>query len=526
MTDIPFARMANRALDWARTPEIEPMKFRPIAGLFAAIFAVCLLTNSSYAQIYHPPTSSQDNAVNRALESVNPALIEADLRFMADDEMQGRDTTSREQRIAARYIRARLERIGFQPGAGDGFLYQYPLEGRQLDRSSLAATLTMNGEARSMSYGSDYVVAGQWAVADLESAGDIVYCGAGSKEDFDPEVMKGRWALCHYSGQPIWRIFSPALQAGAVGLIMITDPEAEVGSVVAHFKATNSKAFDVKVSWPSGGNARRGRPPFPILAFSDELSSALLKDKPEVGAVLDSSFTEKRAMLADPIAAENVCGLWPGSDPVLKNEVIIVSAHYDHVGASGGLIFNGADDNGSGTCGMLALAEALVEYGPMKRSVMLIWVSGEEKGLWGSRAWSQKPSLADGMKAVANINIDMIGRNDPKVLYVTPSPNHKSYNGLTKLMETFGTEEGFGDFPEGQEQGFEGLGSADDYYRRSDHAEFAKLGIPVCFLFAGVHDDYHKHTDTIEKIDYDKIHRVVRVVIKALNALQADELNL
>jgi hypothetical protein len=502
------------------------MKSRLVAGLFAAIFAASLLTSPGFAQIYHPPESSKDDAVNRALESVNPAWIEADLRFIADDEMQGRDTVSQEQRIAARYIRARLERIGFQPGAGEKYLYQYPLEGRQLDRSSLAATLTMNDEAQPMSYGSDYVIAGRWAVADLESSGDIVYCGAGTKEDFDPEVMKGRWALCHYSGQSIWRIFSPARQAGAIGLIVITDPESEVGSVVPHFKVANSKAFDSSVSWPSDGNTRRQRPSFPILAFSDTIADTLLKDKPEVGTVLNSSFIEKRGMSGGPIVAENVCGLWPGSDPVLKNEVIIVSAHYDHIGASGGQIFNGADDNGSGTSGMLALAEALVQYGPMKRSVLLIWVSGEEKGLWGSRAWSQNPSLADGMKAVANINIDMIGRNDPKVLYVTPSPNHKDFNGLTKLMETFGAEEGFGAFPEGKKQGFEGLGSADDYYRRSDHAEFAKLGIPVCFLFAGVHDDYHKHTDTIEKIDYDKIHRVVRVVIKALNALQADELNL
>lgn len=503
------------------------MNFRPLACVFATTLTTSVLVAPSHAQaVYQPPASTADKAMNRALESVNPSNIEADLRFIADDEMQGRDTISQEQRIAARYIRARLERIGFTPGAGDSFLYQYPLEGRQLDRSSLAATLTRGGKAHAMSYGSDYVIAGRWAVADLETSGEIVYCGAGTKEDFDPEVMKGRWALCHYSGQSIWRIFSPARQAGAVGLIVITDPESEIGSVIPHFEVANSGAFAPSVSWPSDGSNRRQRPSFPILAFSDEFSASLLKDKPEVGTVLDSSFIEKRGKSGGTIQAENVCGLWPGSDPQLKNEVIIVSAHYDHIGARGGQIFNGADDNGSGTCGMLALAEALVEYGPMQRSVLLIWVSGEEKGLWGSRAWSQNPSLADGMKAVANINIDMIGRNDPKVLYVTPSPEHKDFNGLTRLMEKFGAEEGFGDFPEGQKQGFEGLGSADDYYRRSDHAEFAKLGIPVCFLFAGVHDDYHQHTDTIEKIDYDKIHRVVRVVIKALNSLQAKELEL
>jgi len=503
------------------------MNTRPFTALLAGILVVALGANSSFAQTVEPPaTQSTELALQRALDSVNAASIKADLRFIADDEMRGRDTTSQEQRIAARYIRARLERIGFQPGAGEKFLYSYPLEGRQLQRSSLDATLTLNGESQALNYGSDYVLAGRWAVADLESSGDIVYCGDGNKEDFDPAVVKGRWALCNYSGQSIWRIFSPARQAGAIGLLLVSATGAEMGSVVPHFSENNSSAFELNVSWPADPNNRRKRSPFPILAFSDAIGASLLIDQPKVGALLNSSFKEKRGMTTSAVAAENVCGLWPGSDPVLKNEVVVVSAHYDHVGASGGLIYNGADDNGSGTSGLLALAEALVEYGPMKRSVLLIWVSGEEKGLWGSRAWALNPSLAKDMKAVANINIDMIGRNAPNVLYVTPSPEHKDYNGLTKFMESFGVEEGFGAFPEAQKQGFDGLGSADEYYQRSDHAEFAKLGIPVCFLFAGVHEDYHQATDTVEKIDFDKIHRVVRMVVKTLDALQGESMGL
>jgi len=162
----------------------------------------------------------------------------------------------------------------------------------------------------------------------------------------------------------------------------------------------------------------------------------------------------------------------------------------------------------------------------MRRSVMLVWVSGEEKGLWGSKAWAENPSLPEGTHAVADLNMDMIGRNAPNVLYVTPSSKHKGYNGLTRLAERFGVEEGFGHFPEGIEQGFDGLGSADVYYQRSDHAEFAKLGIPVCFLFAGEHADYHQPGDTPDKIDYDKIHRVVRVIVRLLDALQADDMGL
>ena len=503
------------------------MKFTVFTGLSAGIFALSLCASPAVAQSAVAPAAARTNAaVERALVNVDAGHIEADLRFIADDLMRGRDTTSTQQQIAARFIRARLQRIGFEPGAANGYLFEYPLNGKSLLRESLAADLTIGEQTQTLTYGKDYVIAGRWAVADLESDSKIVYCGAGTKEDFKSETLEGNWALCTYSGQNLWRIFSPARQAGAIGLLLITDPEAEVGSVVPHFKVSNSGAFEQRVSWPAEGNQRQQRPAFPILALSDEWKASLLADSPAVGSVLNSSLRDERKMIESDVVAENVCGLWPGSDPKLRNEVIIVSAHYDHIGVSGDNIYNGADDNGSGTCGMMALAEALVEYGPMKRSIMLIWVSGEEKGLWGSRAWAQNPSLAGDMKAVANINIDMIGRNAPKVLYVTPSSKHNAYNGLTQLMETFGAEEGFGDFAEGKKQGLNGLGSADDYYFRSDHAEFAKLGIPVCFLFAGVHEDYHRHTDTVDKIDFDKITRVVRMVIKGLDAMQGETLDL
>jgi Zn-dependent M28 family amino/carboxypeptidase len=227
---------------------------------------------------------------------------------------------------------------------------------------------------------------------------------------------------------------------------------------------------------------------------------------------------ETRKMVGEGglIDVENVCGFFPGSDSKLAKDVILVTAHYDHLGTQNGVIYNGADDNGSGTCGLMAIAEALSSHGPLRRSVMLIWVSGEEKGLWGSKAWSEKPWLPEDCHAIADINIDMIGRNAADKLLITPTKKRdKDYNGLVKLAEEFAPLEGF---PE--------LGSADDYYTRSDHYNFAKLGIPVAFLFSDVHEDYHKPTDKPEKIDTDKIRRVVRLVLRMLDGLQSDRLNL
>ncbi len=141
-------------------------------------------------------------------------------------------------------------------------------------------------------------------------------------------------------------------------------------------------------------------------------------------------------------------------------------------------------------------------------------MSGEEKGLWGSGAWTKDPWLPDGRRPVANINIDMIGRTEPAELYITPSDGHERYNAIARAAYELSALEGF---PR--------LESQDEYWARSDHANFAKnLAIPVTFLCAGEHEDYHKPTDTADKIDYDKVRRVTRLVVRMLDRLQTGHL--
>jgi Zn-dependent M28 family amino/carboxypeptidase len=259
---------------------------------------------------------------------------------------------------------------------------------------------------------------------------------------------------------------------------------------------------------------------FPTVYVTAQAAAGLVPADAKPGARLDVVVTDARRRVGGEegrIPVENVAGFWPGSDPELADEVIILSAHYDHVGtSSSGEIYNGADDNGSGTCGLLAVAEALREYGPMRRSVLLLWVSGEEKGLWGSYAWTTDPWLPEGCRPVCDINIDMIGRNDPDQILLTPTEEHEAFNGLARLVMKLAPEEGFTQ-----------LGSADQYWRRSDHMNFNDhLGVPVAFLFTDVHEDYHRPSDTPDKVDYDKMRRVVRLVVRVLDGLQADELDL
>ena len=466
-----------------------------------------------------PSTSGNLEA---ALETVSPDEIKADLFFFASDEMRGRDTPSLELKVAARFVRARLERLGFQPGAGGGFFHEYPLHSRRIDVERSFLSFEGPGGTARLVFGRDYLLGSSRDVAELTVQGEVVFAGEGEKEDFEAAKVSGRWTLCAESDLSDRRRVRNAESAGALGLIVVPDPKKSDDPFPAQKKNPTQLALEGIVSFEPSPSRKDDEPVFPQVFLTRDALGRLEAVRGSSLASLSAGQTlavqareERRG--GGPLLVENVCGLWPGSDPVLANELIVVSAHYDHVGVDeDGDIYRGADDNGSGSMGLLAVAEALTEYGPMRRSVMLLWLSGEEKGLWGSAAWTRAPPLPAGMKPVCNLNIDMIGRNAPDKLLITPSREKKEFNGLTRLAESLAPLEGF---PK--------LGSCDEYWERSDHVNFSKnLQIPVAFLFSDVHADYHRPTDTPDKIDYDKIARVSRLVVRLLDGLQSDELAL
>ena len=212
------------------------------------------------------------------------------------------------------------------------------------------------------------------------------------------------------------------------------------------------------------------------------------------------------------IKGENVLGYIEGTD--LKDELIIITAHYDHLGKHDSLIFNGADDDGSGTVAALEIAEAFMlakkaGNGP-RRSVLIMPVSGEEKGLLGSKYYTDHP-IYPLEKTVANLNIDMIGRLDDW----HDTANYIYLIGADRLSQELH------DISEQVNEKHIGLNldykfnEEDDpnrYYYRSDHYNFAKNNIPVIFYFNGVHEDYHKVTDTVEKIDFEKTKTITRLI--------------
>jgi Zn-dependent M28 family amino/carboxypeptidase len=215
----------------------------------------------------------------------------------------------------------------------------------------------------------------------------------------------------------------------------------------------------------------------------------------------------------EELTAENVLGVVEGSD--LKDEYIVITAHYDHLGKKGNEIFYGADDDGSGTAAIMELgrifAKAKADGNGPRRSILFMAVSGEEKGLLGSEYYTSNPIIPLS-KTVADLNIDMIGRLDkkhernPNYIYVIGSDklstqlhkiSEKANSTYTKLELDYT---------------FNQPNDPNRFYYRSDHYNFAKNNIPVIFYFNGVHEDYHKSTDTFDKIDFKKMAHISKLV--------------
>jgi Peptidase family M28 len=255
----------------------------------------------------------------------------------------------------------------------------------------------------------------------------------------------------------------------------------------------------------------------------------------------DKKFNLHIQVHAEPSHAENVIGILEGGDPVLKNEYVVISAHLDHIGLSapqpdGHNVNNGADDDGSGSTGLLAIAKAYAEGAAKgmrpKRSIIFLWNAGEEKGLWGSQYFNEFPFL-DLSKVVADLNMDMIGRTktpgytdsdathmlvDPgEVLVVGP---RVSSDDMQKTIETVNgnyQKMKLNDFydttaPDDKHDNLGPAGRGQRIFYRSDHYNFAKMGIPIAFFTVGLHPDYHRPTDTPEKIDYKEIQVVSKTV--------------
>ena len=239
---------------------------------------------------------------------------------------------------------------------------------------------------------------------------------------------------------------------------------------------------------------------------SEAMGAVLLKTNS-----LEIDYNQKNAV----VTSENVAAMIKGSEK--PDEYIILSAHLDHVGMHDGEVFNGADDDGSGTVAILEIAEALKSaqengQGP-KRSVIFLHVTGEEKGLLGSQYYTDYDPIVPLAQTVANLNIDMIGRTDPKRTegkrnYIYLIGSDKLSTELHNLSEDMNSKYTNIEL----DYTYNDENDPNRFYYRSDHYNFAKNNIPIIFYFNGTHADYHKATDTPDKIEYDLLENRTRLV--------------
>lgn len=537
---MPITRVATAAL----TPAIATLPSDPAPlNLVPTVTDEYILREGPVVEPkFHVP--GQWSIVNRFLAPANANLeaaldlitvekIQTHVNFLADDKLKGRDTPSEGLNTALDYVTEQLKKNGFSPSGVNG-TYRYPwtgwgwgvfeteesnstsLRGPAPHSSCTHLTLKDASGTHTFKYGQDYFYSSLQNTTDLdvEMTGNVVIAGDGAKEDFDKADVAGKWVLVFDSPN-----VSPAerrelaLASGAKGLIIVPNLDVSYPYLDVRREHQAALARESKLAYPkdaaldeititSAGAERL------ITLIMSNLKPGVEKISPVGPTAI--SLTDKRVLKTPfgQIKADNVVGFLEGSDPKLNKEVILITAHLDHVGMQGGQIHNGADDNASGSSALMVLAEAAAKLNP-GRSIMIMWVSGEEKGLLGSGAWAQNPIVPAGYKVVANVNLDMIGRNAPDELYVTPSQSHSKYNDLVKITESLASSEGY---PK--------LGSADNVYSRSDHYNFAKyLKIPIIFLTTGLHDDYHRPGDDAHKIVTDKIRRVSRLVVKLIDEM-------
>ena len=272
-------------------------------------------------------------------------------------------------------------------------------------------------------------------------------------------------------------------------------------------RPTPSPELDQVANWIAGEFGRWGLQP-----LDQARRSAARPSAAQSSAAPASGFVRRYRIPADAdsagVSAPNVVGVVEGSDPELRGEYVVFSAHIDHVGvgapdASGDSIYNGADDDASGVAVMMEVAEAFASLDPRpRRSALFVMVSGEEGGLWGSNAIVADPNI-DLDALVANFNADMVGRNWPDTIVAIG----REHSELGTLLESVQRR-----LPELGMTAIDDRWPDEQFFFRSDHYTFARHGIPALFFFNGVHDDYHRPSDEVDRIDADKAARIGRLI--------------
>lgn len=476
---------------------------------------------------------NKDSIAVKYATCISTESLKKNLIILASDEYEGRETGRKGQKMAAEYIANQFKASGILPFKQNQYYQDFLLD------EKLPGLIQLFVSSKKFKSNRDYYTFAGEINTKVKKVkiSEVTFLGYGIEEanynDYQNVDVKNKTIMI-LSGEPLnkdsislitgnktkshWTDKTKIKKAKEKGVTIVLIVKENIDKEIQKNKhRLESSSMSLK----------DGREEISVVYISKKVANIILsgtttvdKLKEEIGStqkslnlVLNKQIKIKIKTEVKQMSAENVLGYIEGSD--LKKEVIVISAHYDHLGIKDNKVYNGADDDGSGTVALIELAKVFEKakkegHGP-KRSILFIAFSGEEKGLLGSSYYVEHPEfpLAN---TVCDLNIDMIGRmdakhdNNPDYVYLIGAD--KLSSELNNISET--TNQTYTklelDYTYNDEK------DKNRFYYRSDHYNFAKNGIPVIFYFNGVHEDYHQETDEVQKINFEKIQKISDLV--------------
>jgi len=495
--------------------------------------------------------AAQNKTAIKYSASINKENGYKHLSILASDEYEGRETGKKGAWMAADYIKNYFKGLGLKGPVNGDYFQPIDMVTYNLSKMSFA----VNGQLKE--YGKDYVISSSTvALGGFNfKADELVFAGYGlSKEGYNDYAgvdVAGKVVIIFAAGDPtvktdatvpLDRATRRKMQIAQLAKIQFM-AEHKALAVIQIDPMLDNMTEDLKANYSGAGQPALKTPEsvakmektkyFPSIrvstATANEILKAAGKTVSELQQKINSSVKPASQSIKTAVAggamkdevkvrAENVLGFLEGSDPVLKEEILVITGHYDHIGLTTSgtdKVNNGADDDGSGTTGVLLIADAFAKAkkagkGP-KRSILFMTVVGEEKGLLGSEWYSEHPVFPLD-KTITNLNIDMIGRvddahtSDPNYIYIIGS------DMLSSDLNATGIKANTDYVKMNLDMTYNNRTDPNQFYYRSDHYNFAKHGIPVIFYFNGVHADYHQPGDEVSKINFEMLAKRTQLV--------------
>ena len=460
-----------------------------VLTVFAALVAGLTLASPAASLSVQQAIDCPD--VDQLTAGMDPAL--AHVRYLADDALEGRGAGTNGARCAAQYIADQFEAIGLEPAGSNGSYFQgFPIRAGAV----LGAGSTLRTPQNTYTLSTDWIPFGYSASGTV--TGTLLYGGDGINRPGDPN---NEYPTLDITGR----------------IVVVEDgdlraPSSQALQTDAHFKASvaggrNAGGMIILLGdghgLPDLSGETRAALRIPVAAVRGEAADRIRQAARGGDRAFLAASVQPRA-----VEARNVAALLPGSDPTLADEVLIIGAHYDHLGLGGegsldpdafGVVHNGADDNASGTSGLIEIARLLSQSDRRTaRSVLFLAFTAEEKGLWGSSHYVRNPLLPIA-QTVAMLNLDMIGRLE----------------GRTLVVEGVGTAEEWTDVLLAANQSTAqplSIAVTPDGFGPSDHSSFYGEGLPVLHFFSNTHVDYHRPSDDWDKVDIEGLDQIVDLV--------------